>query len=74
VDVKGDVVIADTMSCQKEIARKIQEKGADYILAVKENQPALYGDIKEYLPISGLDTLDLSGNPPDCRTSQLKSQ
>jgi predicted transposase YbfD/YdcC len=30
--------------CQKEIAEKIREKGADYILAMKENQPTLYGE------------------------------
>jgi hypothetical protein len=36
LDVKGDVVTADAMSCQTEIAKKIREKGADYILAVKE--------------------------------------
>jgi predicted transposase YbfD/YdcC len=47
-DVKGDVVTADATNCRKEIAQKIREKGADYILAVKENQPRLYGDIKEY--------------------------
>jgi predicted transposase YbfD/YdcC len=28
LDVKGDVVTADAMSCQKEIAEKIREKGA----------------------------------------------
>jgi hypothetical protein len=48
VDMQGDVVTAEAMSCQKEIARKIREQGADYIRAVKENQPTLYGDIKEY--------------------------
>jgi predicted transcriptional regulator with HTH domain len=29
LDVKGDVVTADAMSCQKEIAKKIREQGAD---------------------------------------------
>jgi predicted transposase YbfD/YdcC len=29
------------MSCQKEAVKKIREKGADYILAVKENQKGL---------------------------------
>jgi hypothetical protein len=33
LDIKGDVVTADAMSCQTEIARKIREKEADYILA-----------------------------------------
>jgi predicted transposase YbfD/YdcC len=41
LDLQGDVVTADAMSCQTEIARKIRAKGADYLLAVKENQKTL---------------------------------
>jgi predicted transposase YbfD/YdcC len=48
LDVKGDVVTADGMSCQKEIAKKIREKRGEYILAVKENQKGRYEDIKDY--------------------------
>jgi hypothetical protein len=44
VNVKRDVVTADAMN----FARKIREQGADYIRALKENQPTLYRDIKEY--------------------------
>jgi predicted transposase YbfD/YdcC len=36
------------MGCQKEIVKKIRGKQADYVLAVKENQSALHGEIKEY--------------------------
>jgi formylglycine-generating enzyme required for sulfatase activity/predicted transposase YbfD/YdcC len=36
------------MGCQKEIVKKIRGKKADYVLAVKENQPALCQEIKEY--------------------------
>jgi predicted transposase YbfD/YdcC len=45
LDVEGDVVTADVMSCQKEIAKKIREQGTEYVLAVKENQKGLYEDI-----------------------------
>ncbi len=31
------IVTADTMACQKSIAKKIIENGADYILMVKDN-------------------------------------
>ena len=48
LDVQGSTVTADAMSCQKSIAAKIIEKGADYVLAVKMNQPMLYEDIKLY--------------------------
>ena len=33
------------MGCQKEIAQAIREQGADYILAVKDNQPRLAEDL-----------------------------
>ena len=35
------------MGCQKNIARKIVSKKANYILAVKENQKELFEDIKD---------------------------
>jgi predicted transposase YbfD/YdcC len=41
LNLKGAVVTADAMHCQKATAKKIVEKGADYVLQVKENQPSL---------------------------------
>jgi hypothetical protein len=47
VDLKGAVVTADAMHAQKETAKYIvEEKKADYIVCVKENQPTLLEDIK----------------------------
>ena len=48
IDVSGDIVTADAMSCQKEIAAKITERKADYVLALKDNQPALRQDVSDY--------------------------
>ena len=48
IDVRGDVVSIDAMGCQTQIAAKIREKGADYILAVKDNHPTLHEDIRAY--------------------------
>ena len=36
LDIKGGIVTIDAMGCQKEIANKIIEKQADYVLAVKD--------------------------------------
>jgi predicted transposase YbfD/YdcC len=41
IDVKGAVVTIDAMGCQRDIAQKIVGNGADYILAVKDNQKGL---------------------------------
>ena len=41
IDVSGALVTIDAMGCQKEIAKKIREEDADYVLQVKGNQPSL---------------------------------
>src|SRR3954454_21150513 len=48
LELAGAVVTIDAMGCQVEIARKIVEKQADYVLAVKANQPSLHSGIMEF--------------------------
>lgn len=48
LEIKGCLVTIDAMGCQKEIAKKILDQGADYVLAVKENQPKLHEAISEF--------------------------
>lgn len=45
--IKGCVITIDAMGCQKQIAAKIIDKEAGYILAVKNNQEHLLDDLKE---------------------------
>lgn len=56
LDIEGAIVIADAMSCQKDIARKIVEKEANYVLSVKGNQPTLLADIQEYFDTFSKET------------------
>jgi len=49
----GALVTIDAMGCQTKIAQKILDKGADYLLAIKENWPSLHGEIERYF-----DTVD----------------
>jgi predicted transposase YbfD/YdcC len=44
--LKGAVVTIDAMGCQKEVASKIKEKEADYVLALKGNQGTLQQDVE----------------------------
>jgi predicted transposase YbfD/YdcC len=48
LELKGALVTIDAMGCQTKIAATIIDRGADYLLAVKDNQPALHDDIKRY--------------------------
>lgn len=45
LELKGCLITIDAMGCQKEIAAKIIEKEADYILALKRNQEGLYEEV-----------------------------
>lgn len=54
MDLKGAVVTIDSIGCQREIAGKITEGGGDYLLQVKENQPALHGKVKGLLDEAAL--------------------
>jgi predicted transposase YbfD/YdcC len=46
LDIKGAVITTDAIGCQKEIARAIKGKGADFVLPVKDNQPNMHSDIQ----------------------------
>jgi predicted transposase YbfD/YdcC len=41
----GCVVTMDAMGCQRAIAAQLHEQGADYVLALKGNQPTLYATV-----------------------------
>ena len=44
--IKGAIVTIDAAGCQTEIAGRIREKKADYVLAVKGNQGSLLEDLQ----------------------------
>lgn len=46
MDIKGSVVTADALNCQKDIVEKIVDGGGDYVLALKGNHQLLYEDTK----------------------------
>ena len=48
MNIEGCIVTTDAMGCQTEIAQKIVEKGGDYVLACKDNQPLLHKEMEEY--------------------------
>ena len=65
LELKGAIVTIDAMGCQKEIARQIVDGGGDYVLAVKNNQPALHTAISDYF--LHLHETDFA----DCQVRQL---
>lgn len=48
LEIQGCLVTIDAMGCQVDIAQKILDRQADYVLAVKGNQPTLHENIERF--------------------------
>lgn len=48
--IEGAIVTIDAMGCQRAIARRIIDKGADHVLALKGNQGSLRDDVELFVP------------------------
>ena len=46
--LEGCIVTLDAMGTQANIAQSIRDRGADYILAVKDNQPTLADSMRDF--------------------------
>lgn len=49
LSLKGTIVTADALNCQRSIAEQIVGQGGDYALALKGNQGTLHDDVRRYL-------------------------
>lgn len=52
LSIEGCTVTIDAMGCQKSIAGNIRDKGADYILSLKENQKGLLQEVESLFTIT----------------------
>ena len=48
IDIRGATVTIDAMGCQKDIAAKIVDRGGNYVIGVKGNQPTLHDTIESF--------------------------
>jgi predicted transposase YbfD/YdcC len=49
LNLKGTIVVADALNCQKNTAEAIIDQGVDYLLCVKDNQSNLKHDIEDFV-------------------------
>ena len=47
--IAGAIVTIDAMGCQRDIAQKIIDKKADYVVALKGNQGSLHADVELFV-------------------------
>ena len=55
LDLEGATVTVDAMGCQREVAAEVTGRGGHYVLAVKDNQPALSAKVRALLDEAILD-------------------
>lgn len=46
LDIKGAIVTMDALHCQKETLLQLNQRGADFVIQVKQNQPILLEEIR----------------------------
>ncbi len=54
LEIKGCIVTIDAMGCQRAIAEQIVDKEADYLLAVKGNQPKLHAAFQDHFSMGSI--------------------
>ena len=60
--LKGAVVTIDAIACNAKNAAAILQAGADYVLAVKANQPSLLAEIERFFDDTPANRLDAHGD------------
>jgi predicted transposase YbfD/YdcC len=73
LEISGCIVTIDAMGCQKDIAAQISDAGADYVLAVKSNQPHLLKDIEATFADAELHPHSRAARAIDVHTTRERS-
>ncbi|MGC8477441.1 MAG: ISAs1 family transposase, partial [Acetobacteraceae bacterium] len=77
--LKGTIVTADALNCQRAIAAQIVAQGGDYALPLKENQPSLLADVSLFLddpatgPCDRAQSVDADHGRIETRTATVSS-
>ena len=77
LDLTGALVSTDAMGCQVAVAQSILDAGADYLFAVKDNQPTLHAEIDSYFAtapaaeVENIETIDKEHGRLEVRTSSV---
>jgi predicted transposase YbfD/YdcC len=76
LSLKGRILTADAMICQREVARGVADQGGDYVLALKGNQGTLLDDVRRFLddpetPVATASEVDKGHGRIERRTASL---
>lgn len=69
LDLEGCIVTADALHCHRDFASTVLERGADYVLALKENQSKLFAAAARRYARSGARSVAERARPDHLRRS-----
>jgi predicted transposase YbfD/YdcC len=75
--IKGALVTIDAIATNPAVAKAITDKGGDYVLALKRNQPSLHGEVEAYFSdpattgLAAVRTLDKDHGRIETRTTTV---
>lgn len=72
LSLSGCIVSIDAMGCQREIAKDIQERSGDYVLALKGNQGSLHAEVVNFFTQAEMVNYEYIEH--DCHTSYEKNR
>ena len=58
LDIKGQIITADALHCQRETCETIVEQGGDYCLQLKGNQGDMQDDVRAVFADQSIDKID----------------
>ena len=67
LDLRGAVVTIDAIGCQRAVCRQVVEAGGDYVLPVKDNQPAPHAKVRSLMNDLALDHATAGAAPAPAR-------
>ncbi len=79
LSLKGTIVTADALNCQRAIAQQIVDQGGDYALALKGNQGTLHDDVSTFLndpaskPATSAQNVDADHGRIETRTATVST-
>ena len=77
LSLKGTIVTADALNCQRAIAQQIVDQGGDYALALKGNQGTLHDDVRTFFndpastPAASAQSVDADHGRIETRTATV---
>ncbi len=77
LSLKGTIVTADALNCQRTIAQQIVDQGGDYALALKGNQGTLHDDVRTFFndpastPAASAQSVDADHGRIETRTATV---